>query len=99
MDAVARQPVAIIQHTELVLSHPADILHPCQESLISLVLGGLWYVSGGSAPCGYFGLWIKGRGVGTLELTDISKGLGRIAGEVALLRVMVVSAVLHPFFT
>lgn len=98
MDAVARQPVAIIQHTELVLSHPADVLHPCQESLISLVLGGLWYVSG-SASCGYFGLGIKGRGVGTLELTDISKGLGQIADEVALLRVMVVSAVLHPFFT
>lgn len=98
--AVAHQPVAIIQQTELLLSHPAaDILHPRQEILISLGLGGLWHVSGGSAPRGYFGTGIQGREVGTLELMDISEELGWIAGEVAAWRVVVVSAVLHPLFT
>ena len=64
-----------------------------------LGLGGLWYVSGGSAPRGYFGMGIQGREVSTLELMDISKELGWFAGEVAALPVMVVSAVLRPFFT
>lgn len=53
VEAVARQPVAIGRCMELLLSHPAaDLLHPWQENLTSLVVGGLWYAPGGSAHVG-----------------------------------------------